>query len=164
MSRRSPLPSLWRHPDEAMPFRSIRKEIDRVFDEFHRGFPVPAMTAGVSAGRQGVTPRIDVSETDGAVEITAELPGVEQEDIDVTLADNVLTIKGEKKSEREDEKRNYHVVERSYGAFRRAIRLPFETNAKKVEARFKDGVLKIVLPKPSEVEAKSRKIAIKSGA
>ncbi len=160
MSRRSLLPSLWGHPDDKDPFRSIQNEIDRVFNDFHRGFPLPA----ASADERRLAPRIDVSETDGALEITAELPGVEEKDVEVTLADNVLTIKGEKKSEKEDKKKDFHVVERSYGAFQRAIQLPFEADAKNVEARFKNGVLKIVLPKPPEVEAKSRKIAIKSGA
>lgn len=162
MSMRSLLPSLWGHPNDKEPFRSLQTEIDRVFNDFNRGFGLPGLTEGVAGS--GLAPRIDVSETNGAVEITAELPGVSEDEVDVTLVDDVLTIKGEKKSETEDKQKNYHLIERSYGAFRRAIRLPYEVDPKKVEARFDKGVLKVVLPKPPEVEAKSQKISIKPGA
>jgi len=91
------------------------------------------------------------------------LPGVDEKDVDVTLADDVLTIRGEKKSEREeqDKDRNWHVVERSYGSFSRAIPLPFEPDAAKVEAKFDKGVLRIRLPKSEEVTKKEQKIEIK---
>ena len=161
MSMRSLLPSLWGHPDEKDPFHSLQTEIDRVFNDFNRGMRLPGLTEGVAGAR--LAPRINVSETNGTVEVTAELPGVAEEDVDVTLTDDLLTIKGEKKSETEDKQKNYHVVERSYGAFQRSIRLPFEVDPKQVEARFEKGVLKVVLPKPPEVEAKSQKIEIKPG-
>ena len=161
MSMRSLLPSLWGHPDEKDPFRSLQTEIDRVFNDFNRGMRLPGLTENATGAR--LAPRIDVSETNGTVEVTAELPGVAEEDVDVTLTDDLLTIKGEKKSETEDTQKNYHVVERSYGAFQRSIRLPFEVDPKQVEARFEKGVLKVVLPKPPEVEAKSQKIEIKPG-
>ena len=161
MSMRSLLPSLWGHPDEKDPFRSLQTEIDRVFNDFNRGMRLPGLTETATGTR--LAPRIDVSETNGTVEVTAELPGVAEEDVDVTLTDDLLTIKGEKKSETEDTQKNYHVVERSYGAFQRSIRLPFEVDPKQVDARFEKGVLKVVLPKPPEVEAKSQKIEIKPG-
>jgi HSP20 family protein len=95
--------------------------------------------------------------------VTAELPGVDEKDLDVTLANEVLTIRGEKRTERdeEDKDKNWHVVERSFGSFTRAIPLPFDPDATKVEARFDKGVLRIRLPKPGEVAKKQQKIEIK---
>ena len=112
---------------------------------------------------QGHAHKIDVAESKDAIEVTAELPGVDEKDVDVTLADDVLTIRGEKKSEREerDKEKNWHVVERSYGSFSRAIPLPFEADPTKVEAKFDNGVLRIHLPKPEDVTKKEQKIEIK---
>jgi HSP20 family protein len=96
-----------------------------------------------------------------AIEVTAELPGVDEKDVDVTLANGVLTVRGEKKTERdeEDKDKNWHVVERSYSSFSRAIPLPFDPDPAKVEAKFDKGVLHIHLPKPAEI--KQQKIEIK---
>jgi HSP20 family protein len=95
--------------------------------------------------------------------VTAELPGVEEEDVNVTLADGVLTIRGEKKSERDeqDKDKSWHVVERSYGSFSRTISLPLDPDSAKVEAKFDKGVLHIHLPKPVEMAKKQQKIEIK---
>ena len=87
-----------------------------------------------------------------------------EDDIDVSVVDNVLTVKGEKKSETEKKEADYHMVERSYGAFTRSLTLPYEVDASKVDAKFDKGVLKITLPKPAEVKAKTKKIKIKSAA
>jgi HSP20 family protein len=139
------------------PFGSFRREMDRLFDSFGREFGWPA------SGRAGVlAPSIDVSETDNEIRIEAELPGVEQKDVEVVVADNLLTIKGEKKSEKEEKKKDYHLVERSYGGFARSITLPFAAEPDKAKASFKNGVLTITLPKPPEVKAKSRKIAVQA--
>jgi HSP20 family protein len=110
-----------------------------------------------------LSPKIDVGETKDAIEVTAELPGVDEKDLDLTLADGVLTVRGEKKSAREeqDKDKNWHVVERSYGSFSRTIPLPFDPDPAKVEAKFDKGVLHIHLPKPAEVAKKQQKIEIK---
>jgi len=94
---------------------------------------------------------------------TAELPGVDEKDVDVTLADGVLTIRGEKKTERDEKDKNWPVVERSYGSFSRTISLPFDVDPAKVDAKFEKGVLRIHLPKPVEVAKKQQKIEIKKG-
>jgi len=99
------------------------------------------------------------------LKVTAELPGVDEKHLDVTLADGVLTVRGEKKTARDeqDKDKNWHVVERSYGSFSRAIPLPFDPDPAKVEAKFDKGVLHIHLPKPAEVAKKQQKIEIKKG-
>ena len=164
MNKKSFLPSLLGQGDEDDVFHSLHKEIDRVFDDFHRGFHLPAwMKADDKAGTR-LSPHIDVSETDKNYEITAELPGVDEKDVEIELADNVLTIRGEKKSKKEEKEKDYHLVERSYGSFRRSIRLPFGAEASDAEAKFKNGVLTIVLPKPPEAKAKTKKIELKSAA
>ncbi len=163
MKARSLLPSLW-HREEGgeSPFLALHREIDRVFDEFRRGAPWP--TLRLYDGGARFAPAMDVFETDKAIEIDAELPGMTEKDIDVSVVDNVLTVKGEKKAEKEEKEADYHMIERSYGAFTRSLTLPFEVNAAKVEAKFDKGVLKITLPKSPEVTAKTHKIKIKSAA
>ena len=163
MKARSLLPSLW-HKDEAgeSPFLALHHEIDRVFDDFRRGAPWAGF--GMPNGGARFAPLMDVFETDKAIEIDTELPGMTEKDIDVAVVDNVLTVKGEKRAEKEEKDTDYHMVERSYGAFTRSLTLPFEVDASKVDAKFDKGVLKITLPKPAEVKAKTKKIKIKSAA
>lgn len=159
--RKPLLPSVWGgNKDLSDPFRSLQKEIDRVFDDFGHGSFWPFADAGGVAAR--LSPSIDVSETDNAIEVTAELPGVEEKDIDVTLSNGMLTIKGEKRAEKEEKKKDYHLVERSYGSFHRSVALPEGVDTDKVEAHFDNGVLKVSVPKPAEARAASKKIAIKS--
>jgi HSP20 family protein len=141
------------------PFVSLHREIDRLFDDFSRGMPLmrwPTANGGVDL-------RVDVSETDKEIKVTAELPGVDEKDIEVTLAGDLLTIKGEKKAEQERKEEKHHVIERSYGAFARSLRLPYAVEEKNVQAEFKKGVLTITLPKPAEVQAAAKKIAVKTG-
>lgn len=141
------------------PFFGLRRDMDRLFDDFFRGTGLARLEEG-----QTMMPRIDVSETDKAIEICAELPGVEENDIDVQLNGDMLTIRGEKKSEREEggKDKNYHVVERSYGSFARTIQLPFNTDPNKVQASFDKGVLTVTLPKPQEAQQSSKRIEVKS--
>jgi HSP20 family protein len=110
-------------------------------------------------------PRVDVSESEKEIRVTAELPGIDQKDVEVTLSGDQLLIKGEKKSEAEEKKeekgRTFHRVERSYGSFQRSMRIPYEVDPEKVQATFKDGVLTLTLPKPPEVQQKTKKIEIK---
>jgi len=109
------------------------------------------------------TPAVDVAETDKGYEITAELPGMDESNIDVKFADGVLTIKGEKKEEREEKKKDYYVSERRYGSFQRSFPVPESVDANKIEAKFVNGVLTIKLPKSAEAQKNEKKIAIKKG-
>ena len=159
MKGRSLFPTLWssggltRKEDE--PFVSLQREIDRVFHDFGRGFRLPTWT-------DSSEPRIDVAETDNDIQITAELPGVDEKDIDVTLSNGVLTVKGEKHAEKEEKGKEYRVVERSYGSFARSIPMPFDVDPDAVDAKFKKGVLTVILPKPAEARAETKKIEIAS--
>lgn len=131
-------------------FSSLRREIEQAFQDF------PRMMSGAAAP---LAPRLDVAETAEAFVISAELPGVEMAEVDVSLAEDLLTIKGEKKLEREDEIR--HRSERFYGAFQRTISVPKGVDPDGVTAVMKNGVLTITLPKPAEMKATARKIAVK---
>lgn len=157
---RSFLPSLFgNEKSDASSFQSLHKEIDRVFDEF-KGL-VPRFASDRLADFNGqIVPRLDMSETDEAVEITAELPGVGEDDVDISVASNVLTLKGEKSAQKEEKEKDYHVVERSYGRFARTNPLSFDINPDNVNAKFNDGVLAITIRKPPEIASKTRKIAI----
>jgi HSP20 family protein len=141
------------------PFLSLQREIDRLFEDFTRGFAtMPSFTGGNGA----LMPSTDVTETDKEIEITAELPGLEEKDVQVNLADGVLTIRGEKKAEKEEKERNYRLVERSYGSFERSITLPDGVKAEDVKASIAKGVLSVKVPKPAPAQA--RKIEVKSAA
>src|SRR5258706_2309458 len=131
------------------PFMTLRNQMDRLFDTFGTW---PNETAS------DVTPRVDVSETDKEIDIDAELPGLEDKDIDVTLSGDTLTIRGEKKSEHEEKKKNYYVSERSYGSFSRSIQLPFDADPNNISAKFDKSVLHIAIPKPEHIAAKTSKI------
>lgn len=147
------------------PFAAMRREMDRMFDDVWKGFGngggsgLPAVFAGGTAA-----PKIDVKETEAGIEVSAELPGVDEKDIEVELQDDVLTIRGEKKIEKEegDKEKGYHLMERSYGSFARSIALPYSADSGKVSADFSKGVLKVVIPRPAEVAAKTRKIEVKA--
>ena len=108
--------------------------------------------------------KVNVAETDNAVEVTADIPGVDAKDIDVQLKDGVLTIKGEKKVEKDEKQKDYHVVERSYGMFERSFTVPAEVDAAKVDASFDKGVLKVTMPKLPAAQSKVQKIAVKPAA
>lgn len=123
--------------DERDPFASLQREMNRLFDEAFQG--VPPVTAN---GKALLSPSVDVKETDKAVEVTAELPGIDEKDVQVTFADDVLTIKGEKKMEKEEAKEGYKISERSYGAFERAWAFA-DVDADKIAANFAKGVLKV---------------------
>jgi HSP20 family protein len=142
------------------PFVSLQNEIDRLFDDFTRGFPsLPSLGNG---GVAAMLPTMDVAETDKEIEITAELPGLEEKDVQINVADNILTIRGEKKAEKEQKDKNYRLVERSYGAFERTLELPEGVNTDAIKATIDKGVLKVVVPKPAP--AQSKKIEVKSAA
>jgi HSP20 family protein len=144
-------------------FMDLRRQIDRLFDSFAGGFHLPSLGApfGAPALRGGaVAVRFDVSESDDAIEVSAELPGLEEKDVEVVLEGGVLTVKGEKKAESEKTEKDFYVAERSYGAFRRSFRLPDTVDENKIQAAFDKGVLKLVLPKLAAAKRKVKKIPI----
>ena len=138
-------------------FALFRKEFDDLFDNFFGSFDMQPFE-----GRLGIfTPKIDVVEGDKDIKIHAELPGMDEKDIDVSISKNSLAIKGEKKEEKEDKGKDYYHMERSYGSFIRVIPLPVEVDDTKVKASFKKGVLSIDLPKKAEAIAETKKITVK---
>lgn len=141
------------------PFLSFRQEMDRLFDDFFRSTGLTRFTR--EEGR--LVPDIDVCETENSLQVIAELPGVDEKDVDVELSEDVLTIRGEKKVDREEKDKSYRLVERSYGSFTRSIRLPFRVDEEKVDASFENGVLTVTLPKSPEVQQKTKKISVKAG-
>jgi HSP20 family protein len=152
------------HPDRPSffgrddnPFGTLLREVQKTFEDFSRRTPFARLNSDT------LSPKIDVAEGTDAIEVTAELPGVDEKDVDVTLANRMLTVRGEKKTERDeqDKDKNWHVVERSYGSFSREIPLAFDPDPAKVEAKFDNGVLRIRLPKPPEAASKQQKIEIK---
>lgn len=155
------LPTLFRRdPMVADPFNLLRREMDEVFRDFGKRFSLP--TNGEAA--MLAMPVVDVAETRDAIEVTAELPGVEEKNLKVTLDRDGLTISGEKSVEREEKGKDWHVMERSEGSFRRQIGLAFEPDAGKIDASFKNGVLKVTIPKPAEAKAATKAIPVKSTA
>ncbi|GAB4337370.1 MAG: Hsp20/alpha crystallin family protein [Candidatus Abyssubacteria bacterium] len=149
----------WRPRTEIDPFRdmlSIQDEINRLFD-FTLGRR-PLERAGLLEGAW--VPAIDMYEDENKFVVKAELPGMTDKDIDVSVLDNTLTIKGEKKKEEEKKEENYHRIERAYGAFQRSIPLPNAVAVDKVKASFKNGVLEIELPKKDEAKPKQIKVSV----
>jgi HSP20 family protein len=141
-----------------LPFR----QIDRMFDDFLSMFGVPTRTDWQHIRMAAaVVPRMDVSETDTEIRVTADLPGIDDKDVEVNLVDDVLTIRGETKLDREDKKENYHVMERARGSFARSLRLPFRVDPQQVQASFKDGVLTITVPKPKESRDQVQRIEVR---
>jgi len=142
------------------PILGLQREMNRVFDNFWNRFE--GSFDGLY-GRLGFgAPRVDVVETDKAVEVSVELPGLDAKDVEVSLTNDVLTIKGEKKVEREENSKGYRLSERSYGNFYRTIPLPAEVATDDAKAEFRKGVLTVSLPKTPEAQAKVKKVEVKS--
>ncbi|WP_454621087.1 Hsp20/alpha crystallin family protein [Bradyrhizobium cenepequi] len=149
------------------PLEALRNEIDRLFDDVGNGFwgrPLRSLTRfeRYLPKTFAAAPAVDVTESDKAYEITAELPGLDEKNIEVNVADGGITIKGEKKEETEEKKKDYYVSERRYGAFERYFALPEGVDAGKIEATFKNGVLKVTLPKTAEAQKPAKKIEVKA--
>lgn len=141
------------------PFSLFQREVNRAFDEVFRGFP--AMGRG-AAGLGGFAPNLDVRETEQGLEVSAELPGMSEQDIELRLEGDLLTLAGEKKDERTQEGVGMHLTERSFGRFQRAFRLPFRADPNQVQAQFDKGVLRITLPRPQQQQSGGR-IQIQAG-
>ena len=143
------------------PFSQMRDEMDRVFDSFlgrslfGRPSALPRMTA-----TDLLAPDIDVRENDKEIIIEADLPGIDEKDVQLAVRDGVLSVKGEKKSERDEKKDTYHLVERSFGSFERSFSLPDTADQDKITADFNKGVLRVVVPKRAEAVKAEKKILI----
>jgi HSP20 family protein len=140
-------------PSANDPFALLQNEMNRIFDGFGR--------YGAMQDFAPAAPKLDVSETADAIEVHAEMPGVAEKDVELTLTGDLLTIKGEKRENRDEKGRDFHVVERSYGAFSRSVRLPFAADPDSAKAGFDKGVLTVTIPKPREQREKSARIPIK---
>lgn len=144
--------------EEWNPFLVLRSETDKVFDNFFRGFEVEPF--GKAPGT--FQPKVNVADDEKEITISVEIPGMDEKDIELSLTKDTLTIKGEKKEEKEEKGKNYHRMERSYGSFSRTLPLPVEINTDKAEAAYKKGILTIVLPKTEKAVKETKKIPIKA--
>lgn len=141
------------------PFVAFRHEVERMFDSFFEGFG--RSNRALSAGWSGPAPTIDIAEGEKDIVVFAELPGLDEKDFEVTVAGDVLTIKGEKKSEHEERNGESYYAERRYGSFSRSVRLPFDVTDEAVEAKYDKGVLTVRVPKPAELQQSVRRIEVK---
>ncbi|AOZ04398.1 molecular chaperone Hsp20 (plasmid) [Cupriavidus sp. USMAHM13] len=151
------------------PIESLRREMERLFDDFDRGARFPS----VRLPRFGLEPRwwrdwnmisappVDLSETEKGYELTADLPGMDEKDIEVKLANGGLIIKGEKREEKEEKEKDYYLRERRFGTFERYFELPDGVDADKIDASFSKGVLSIVIPKTAEAQSAAKTISVK---
>ncbi len=157
-------------PTHWAPFESLRREIDRLFDDFDGGswrspFRRSVFDIAPVSGRHmswPAVPAVDFTDTEKAYEVTAELPGMDEKNVEVKVANGVLTIKGEKQEEKEEKKKDYYVHERNFGSFERAFQVPEGVDTDKIEANFKKGVLTVTLPKKPEAQKATKKIDVKA--
>ncbi len=150
---------------EWRPFESLRNQVDRLFHDFETGFLQSPLYRDVDNFWHRdlafpVTPAVDIVEKDNAFELTAELPGLDAKNIELSLSDDVLTIKGEKKEEKEEKTKDRYIPERRYGSFRRSVQLPSSIDAGKIEANYKSGILTVTLPKSAEAQKKQTVIPV----
>lgn len=144
------------------PFLGFQRDMNRLFDDFFAGSGLVPRGGGADLAEVAFSPRVDVSETDKEVKISAELPGIDEKDITVEMDDAAVTIRGEKKQDKEEKGKNWYRREQSYGSFHRMIPLPASVKSAKAEAKFKKGILTVTVPK-EEVEKEKRKtVAIHS--
>ncbi|MBO8166846.1 MAG: Hsp20/alpha crystallin family protein [Thermotogae bacterium] len=148
LAKRSELSNIFK------PFEELHREIDRLFDDAFKGLSIRPEE------RENFIPAVDVYETDDAIFLEMEVPGIKKGDLKIKLEDGVLSVTGEKKYEKKEKSRNYHLVERGYGSFSRAFRLPDSIDTKKVKANYDNGVLKIELPKKEEAKKEAVEIKI----
>ena len=159
---RSSVPSSMQQSDEASPFLTLHREMNRLFDDVFNRFDtgLPSAFGRMPGWSGGSWPSLEVTASDHEVRVSAELPGMEEKDIELLVDEDVLTIRGEKKAETEDKERRFS--ERFYGRFERVVPLPFAVEDEKVEASFENGVLTVTLPKSAKAKEKAKRIAIGS--
>lgn len=133
----------------------LHRSIDDLLEDFFGGY-------GLTEQAGGISPRFEVAETDGAIVVDVELPGMDEKDVQITLQDNVLTIKGEKRQEQETKKKNCYISERSYGSFQRSLQLGSGVDEENISAAFKKGVLTVTIPKVEPEKSKVRTISVKT--
>lgn len=162
-AKQSPLSTAMR------PLENLRRQVDRLFEDFDRGWRLPSLSRSLDIEpfwRRELSftgmPAVDIVEKEDAFEITAELPGMDEKNIEVKLNNGNLTIKGEKKDEREEKKKDYYLSERHYGSFQRTFALPDGVDPEKIEAHFAKGVLTLKLPKKPEARQAEKTISIKT--
>ena len=152
------------------PLESLRREVDRLFEDFDRGSWISPFRRSVfdiepfwrREVAMGAVPSVDIVEKDNAYEVTAELPGMDEKNVEVKLVDGGLTIKGEKREEKEEKKKDYYLHERHFGSFERSFPVPEGVETDKIEASFKKGVLTVTLPKKAKAQKPEKKIEIKA--
>lgn len=152
--RWNPVRDLTTFPSDIL---NVQREINRMFDTFFRG----GASDDTSMMTATWSPAVDLAEREDEYVLNVELPGVSKDDVKITLQDNVLTIRGEKKQEHESKERNYYRVERSYGSFQRSFTLPTTVKGDKIEAVYKDGILAVTLPKAEEAKRKEVEVKVK---
>ena len=140
------------------PLMRLHGEIDRMFDSFFRDFGMQLPDAASGGTPALLKPSVDIAENDRHYTITVEVPGVSEDDVQLSLTGRTLTISGEKRQEKTDEDRNWHRVERSYGAFRRVLSLPTDADQDDIQARFRNGVLTITIPRKAEARAQDERV------
>jgi HSP20 family protein len=150
--------------EEERSIQSLHREMNRMIDDFFQGFSLNPFEDFDFENRFGnYSPRVNVTENDKEILVIAELPGLDEKDFEVDLSRDTLTIKGEKREERDDKEKGHYRLERTYGSFHRTIPMPCEVDEEKVEATFKKGVLKLRLPKTEEAKKAVKKITVKAG-
>lgn len=149
--------------DGSDPMLALQSDINRAFENFWRTFELPAFGGLEPSQMGGGVPRVEVSETDKDVEVVAELPGMDEKDVDVSLAEGILTIRGEKKLKREKKEKDYVLQERSFGMIERAVPLPAGLDLDSAKATFKNGMLTVHIPKTGEAQAAVKRIPVRRG-
>lgn len=147
---------------EYTPFFSLQHDMNRAFDNFFRAFETGMMLHLSDVSEGMFQPRVEVKENPNEIRVSVELPGIDDKELDISLSDNFLTIKGEKREEKEENTRGYYRIERAYGSFHREIPFPCEIDKDKAEATFKRGVLNVILPKTANSERRIKKITVKN--
>lgn len=157
---RQDLPAFFKDETSQLPFfQNFQKEMEHVLDRF-RSPPATTLAEMLASANGQLIPALDIAETDDEIEISAEIPGVTENELDVSVSGGVLTLKGEKNSHHEESEKDYHLVERRYGSFRRQIPLGFTPDNGAVEANFSDGILRLKIKKPADAKAAVQKIEI----
>ena len=150
----------WQPQRELEPFRGLREEVDRLFEDFFRGWPRAWTGEAALPARGEFVPKVDLKETDKEFVLSAELPGIEKEELEVNITEDSVSIKGERKLEKEEKDEGYYFRESTYGSFQRVVPLPSEVVAEKAKAKLKDGVLMLTLPKSEESKRKGVPIKV----
>jgi HSP20 family protein len=148
------------------PFASLHREIDRLFEDFNGGFWRSSFRSPIFdlvPTSWATAPAVDFTDTEKAYELAAELPGIDEKNVEVKVANGVLTIKGEKNEEKEEKKKDYYLRERNFGSFERSFQMPDGIDGDKIEASFRKGVLTVTLPKKPEVQRATKRIDVKGG-